>query len=371
MIFYIVPKKSDYRVRFGSILWLTGKYKSYGDQFRKGAELARDEINKNGRKELEIIFEDSEAKKEEALKHLRLFKERDNINFIVEIMGSDLALHSIPYITENKMLLLSGVNTSPSFTKLGGKYFFRIIPSDEEAAKQLVRKAIDIFAVKNAALIFATDTWGIGLRSVLESAFRNKDGEFVLIKGIKVDETIYEPIVSELKKRAPDVTFLLLYPKDAALFLKEAGRQNVDARFMGTDNFTGSEVYEVGGEGVEGVLFILPSQSTDDTTNNIYDKFLKLFQNKWGKEKEPELFTKNAYDCVHILYNAFIASNGDVEKAIEFLSKLKYTGVSGEVAFDGDNDVKARDYELWQYHWDPKKKTATSVKFRTLNKDVK
>lgn len=360
----IVPMNSDYKVRFGSILWLSGKYKSYGEQFKKGALLAVDQINKKKNNELEILFSDSEAKKEEAIKHLKLFHERDNINFIVEIMGSEIALHTIPYINENKILFLSGVNTGPDFTSLGGDYFYRIIPSDGEAAKQLVKISNDIFDTKNAALIYATDTWGNGLRTVLEEIFRNNSGELTLVKGVRVDETIYEPIISQLKDINPEVTFLILYPKDAALLLKEAGRQSIKTKFMGTDNFTGSEVYEVGGEGVNGVLFVLPSETQDVENSEKYLEFLEIYQQQYGADSKPELFTKNAYDCVNLMYETYVASKGNTQKAREYLNEVSYNGVTGIIEFDQYNDIKSKDYELWEYKWDSSLNTATADKYQ-------
>jgi len=358
---FIWTNTPRYSVRLGSILWLTGEYRSYGEQFQEGANLAMSEIDKNNDHELEIKFYDSEANKDKALEKLKILKEVDKIDFVVEIMGSGLALNAIPYVTESKMLVISGVNTSPYFTLQHPKYFFRIIPSDGVAAQQLVNWAMDLSAQK-AALIYATDVWGIGLKDVVEKAYTQRGGRFVYLKDVEVNQTIYQPIVSSLKRANADVTFLIMYPKDAALLLKEAGRQNVRTRFMGTDNFTGSEVIEVGGEGVDSVLFVIPSSA--DTNNPKYRHFLELYNAKYGINKKPELFTMTAYDCVHLMYNAYKASDGDVEKARIYLANLDTDGATGHIKFDENNDIVVRNYARKMYLYDRKKRTATAIDFR-------
>ena len=116
-------------VRIGSILVLSGDYRSMSEQIRDGQQLAMDQINAEpGRKvKLELVVYDSQATKEGALEKLQIL-DRDGVRFIAEIFGSGQAAHCLPFIVQRNMLFVSGVDTGPDLTKTPLRNFFRIIP---------------------------------------------------------------------------------------------------------------------------------------------------------------------------------------------------------------------------------------------------
>lgn len=362
LIVTLVQKRtSDSQVRIGSVPILTGEYKSYGEQFRDGALLAIKEINASDQgKKAELIVYDSEGNKDLALEKLKALKERDKIKFIADIMGSGIALNAMPYVNQNKMLVISGVNTGPEFTANGGPYFFRIIPSDGVASQQLAKWALEL-GYKNAAIVHATDVWGTGLETVLEKTYTDLGGKLVLIKDSDQKQTIFKPIVSELIEKNPDVIFLILYPREAGLFLKEAQKQGLKSRFMGTDNFTGSELAQMGGDAVTGVMFVLPSTEKDKSEK--YTRFLSLYQKTYNTTKEPTLFNLMAYDCVQLLAKVIKDSKGDVEKAREILTTINYDGITGKISFDKNHDVVVKDYARKIFTYNKERKLYEPVDF--------
>lgn len=349
------------KIRMGSVLFLTGDAKSYGEQFRDGAQLAVNELNSSGQGPVEIIYYDSEGNKDLAVEKLQALRERDKINFIAEIMGSGVALNTLPYITQNKMLTLSGVNTSADFTAKPSPYFFRIIPSDGVAAIQVAKWAIDS-GYKKGAIVYSTDTWGTGLKGVLEKAYSDLGGELVGVKDSEQKQSIFQPTVSELRTRAPDVVFLVMYPREAALLLKESKKQGFKTHFMGTDNFTGSELAQIGGEAVDGVMFVIPSST--DATSTVSKRFRELYNKAYGAGKEPPLFTIMGFDCVQLMAKTIKESNGDVEKARAILAATKYDGASGPIAFDNNHDVVVKDYARKVYVYDGTSQLAKAADFK-------
>lgn len=355
-------ERSNSSIRLGSVLILTGNFKSYGEQFRDGAQLAVNEINNSDPQgpKVEISFYDSEGNKDLAIEKLKTIKERDKTNFVVEIMGSGVAIDALPFITQNKMLVISGVNTLPAFSSKAGPYFYRIIPSDGVASEQLARWAIDS-GYKRGAIVYATDTWGKGLKEVLENTYRSLGGELVAVKDSEQKQTLFQPIVSELKEKSPDVVFLVMYPTEAGLLLKEAKKQGFKTHFMGTDNFTGSELAQTGGDAVDGVMFVQPSSEKDPSPAT--SRLRELYQKTNGGGKEPTLFTIMGYDCVQLMVKTIREANGDVEKARQILASTDYTGASGHITFDKNHDVVVKDYARKLYTYDAANRLAKAVDF--------
>jgi branched-chain amino acid transport system substrate-binding protein len=333
-------------VKLGSILVLSGDYKSLGEQVRDGQQLAVDEVNAEpGRKKkLEIVFLDSQGEKAMALEKVKVLQ-RDGVKVISEIFGSPSASHSIPYIKQEQMLFVSGVDTGASLTKEGGENFFRIIPSDKLACQQLSARALDM-GLKRAAIVYVNDEWGNGLRTEFEPEYKRLGGEIVSSVETGKGQDLFQPVVANIKSRQPQVILLFIYPREAALLVKEARLQQVASAFMGTDNLTGSEVSEVGGDSIQGVMYVVPQPPK---TTEQFEHFKQLYSQKVGAAKEPPLFASQGYDVIHLLARAIEESNGDLTRVRQILENIKYTGATGPIAFGPDHELIVSDYQLKIY----------------------
>ena len=332
-------------VQVGSILVLSGNYKSQGEQIRDGQTIAMDEINAQSKTKLNILFRDSEGEKETSLRNVKELQSQ-GVKFISEIFGSTEALHCLPFIRQQNMLFISGVDTGASLSTAGGKNFFRIMPSDRLASQQLAAIAM-AHGYKKAAIVFANDVWGEGLKDEMEAEYKRLGGETTLIIDTVENQDLFQPVVARLKADSPPVTFLFLYARDAGNFVKEARRQGIQTEFMGTDDLTGTEFADVGGDAVEGVTYVVPGPlaSSDRRLH-----FQQLYKAKFGPSSEPPLFATQGYDTIHILWEAIEASGGDVQRATSYLEQIHYDGASGPIAFDSNHELVVSEYRLKVFH---------------------
>jgi branched-chain amino acid transport system substrate-binding protein len=352
------PSAESESIPLGSVLILSGEFKSYGEYFQQGALLATERLRASGGTPVNLTILDSEGNKEKALEQLKALREQYGVRFVADVMGTPMLKHALPFLNENKMLIVSGVNTGPDLSVDGGRMFFRIIPSDGVASQQLARWAL-AEGWKRAAILSATDDWGAGLKGALERAYQLAGGEIIDSRNVELTQTIFQPVVARYRESKPDVVFLLLYPKTAALFLREARKQGLNAKYMGTDNFTASELPDLAREAVNGVLFVVPGAGSEGTPEN--EQFIKAYQAKYGSNVAPHLFARMAFDVVGLLAQAHEASGGDPEKAAAYLESVSYRGATGEIKFDTNHDVVVRDYTRKTYQYDPSTRKATIV----------
>jgi len=117
---------------------LTGTNSELGVSGMYGALLAIEEINQSGGvkgKNLELVIKDDEDDIEKALKvDKELHKE--GCIAIIGHMTSDMAELTVPYINENKILMISPTIAKASLSNIDDN-FFRLIPSTEEQAKRI------------------------------------------------------------------------------------------------------------------------------------------------------------------------------------------------------------------------------------------
>lgn len=340
------PFGSGNAIRIGSVLVLTGDYKSLGEQIRDGQLLAVDELNgdSNRRRRVEIVFQDSQGDKDLALEKIKALH-ADGIRFIGEIFGSGPALNCLPFISSNGMLFISGVDTGPDLTKTPNRNFFRIIPSDTVAARQLATWSLDR-GERTAAVVYLNDTWGSALKDELERSFARSGGTVVATQEVGQGQDVFQPVVAALAAKTPQVVFLFIHPREAALLLVEARKRGLQARFAGTDNLTGTELADLGGAAVKSVGYVVPG--APDLTPR-HQNLITRYQAKFGAGKEPPLFTVMGYDALHALVRAIDEAGGDVDGAIAALERMKYDGASGPISFDASHDIVVQGYQRMVY----------------------
>jgi branched-chain amino acid transport system substrate-binding protein len=189
---------------------------------------------------------------------------------------------------------MSGVDTGPDLTATLTPAFFRIIPSDTVAAKQLALWAQARRETKGA-IVFLNDTWGSALKKELERSYAAAGGTIVATQEVGQGQDVFRPVVAALAQKSPQVVFLFVHPREAALLIAEARRQALSASFIGTDNLTGAEFASLGGAAVEGAGYVVPGGPTSTPARQ---NLLARYQAKFGAGKEPPLFTVMGYDAM-------------------------------------------------------------------------
>jgi branched-chain amino acid transport system substrate-binding protein len=352
-------------IRLGSILVLSGDYKSLGEQVRDGQSLAVDEINSKAGtgNRVEVEFYDSQGEKAIALEKLKTL-DRDGVKFIAEIFGSPSASHSMSFVSQQNMLFVSGVDTGASLTENGGKHFFRIIPSDRLACQQISNKAMSM-GYNTAAVVYINDEWGNGLRGEFEREYQQAGGQISASIETGKGQDLFQPVVSTIKSKAPKLVLLFIYPREAALLVKEARRQHLDAAFIGTDNLTGAEVTDVAGDAAIGVMYVVPRPPEESEASK---HFKQLYAQKFGPGKEPPIFAVLGYDVVHLLAKAAADANGDISKATSILEAMRMDGASGRISFDKNHELVVADYQLKVYKKAGDKIAAANYEVETVKK---
>jgi branched-chain amino acid transport system substrate-binding protein len=327
-------------VRIGSLLVLSGQYKSFGDMVKKGIDVAEKRIAEKGPAPLRMYVYDHQYDKSVVEEKLALLKIK-GVHYIADIMGSGLCENALPAVERNDMIVLSAVNTSTAFTYSGDKRFFRVVPSDGIAAAQASSWALGL-GLKQAVVVFNNTEWGQQLAQVFEKEFQDAGGKVVFSEPVAEDQILFAPLVNKIKPYKDAVIFLAVSPSQAGLIVKESHKQEIANSFLGTDNFTAEEIITTGGNTLAGVRYVIPVQKAERTAER--ESFDSLYKDAFGDET-PHIFTVYIYDVVNILYNVALKAGDDTAKAIEMLESLDYQGASGRIRFDKNHDVLVSDYQ--------------------------
>ena len=325
------------KVVIGSILPLSGDYAQWGEQEKIGIQLGLSQLDPKIRDGVEVVFYDHEAQKEKALDALKQMQAR-GVHYCAEIMSSGIVLHCGSFFNEHKIIVISGANTLGLLSDKGGQYFFRIIPSDSLSAKAMADWAIKE-GWENAIVVHDISEWGMGLKAEIERSFTAANGNILSILETKEGTNDFSYIVTKIKQETPQIVFLLTYPREAALIIKEVRSQQLPTKFMGTDNFTDPIIIKASNKALNDVFYVIPKE-TAATINNEYRKLSALYAKHTGKEEQPPPFLVYGYDLVRILAKVAEEAGTNMEKALDLMKNIEFVGASGKIKFDEHGDLE-------------------------------
>jgi len=329
-------KGSPEKLRAASVLILEGPLKSYGEQVRTGINLALEDIHQQEGEDLEVTFKSFDGDPLRAEDEVRTAVLRDQQGFVIEVFGTSAALQVSDFVNQNHVVTVSGVDTGYLLTKKMGKYFFRIIPSDQESVKALLKWAKDLHADKVTVIAVTTD-WGKGVADMVEESSH----DFQLkVTRMEVDksQTLFEPIVSRLKSRKDSTVILAVNPDQAGNFVRATQKFDFHPNILGTDNLTAGEFTSTAGDTAVGIRYVLPPTPKK---NDIRNTVIAKLRSRLGlaATEDPHPFALYGYDETWLVYRAMKAAHGDPDKAVSFLESYKGVGATGPLQFDKQHDV--------------------------------
>jgi branched-chain amino acid transport system substrate-binding protein len=233
--------------------------------------------------------------------------------------------------------------TSPEVTN-AGDWIFRVCPSDEVNAMLLGEFALRELGTR-AAILYANDPYGRGLREGFGSSFEAGGGavveEYPFIEGQTED---FEAYLIGIRAANPDLIFVGGTDIGAAPVVRQAREMGIEAPFIGGDGILGLLDQGPVFEGTYIGLLYHPDASTPAGR-----QFVTAYQNQY--REPPDHFAALGYDAVMLLAHAANEVGVEREKIRDYLAEVgsgrpAYQGVSGAIAFDPNGDPLGKSFAV-------------------------
>jgi len=329
-------------VRIGSLIPLTGKCRTFGENVRRGIELAVEKINNaggiDGRK-IAVLYEDDHCEASYGIEAINRLLAEGAVSAIIGAVVSPVTLAVAPIAESHKIILISPTSTNTRLRN-AGDYFYRVCPSDAAQGVYLARFAREQLAAKKAAVIYQDNEYGSGLKDSFVEDFLKLDGEIVLIDRFKsIEESDMNGILERVKSKMPDIIFLPAFIHDAPSVLKAARNLGLNQVFLLGDAANQRELIDKAGNAAEGVLIAALSFGYGETDTEVED-FRQLYINRYGVE--PETDAGYAFDAMLVLAEAARLGGGPTRLGIARGMKLirDFRGVTGLTNFDTNGEVE-------------------------------
>src|SRR5947209_8174909 len=299
---------------------LTGQYAQYGAQWKKGFDLALDEINASGGisgRPLQYVFEDTQSDPRQTVTVARKFVTDDRIVVEVGDFSSAASMAASPIYQSAQMVQFGFTNSHPDFTK-GGDFVWSNAVNQKDEMPLLADFLRDL-GLKKIALLHLNSDWGRTAKDLLVEAVKQRGGEVVGSEGYLADEKDFRSAIVRLRSANPDSIALISYYPDGAQLTRQIRQAGITLPIVAGGSIYSPKFLELGGNEVNGVLTTVPFFPEDPRP--LVQTFTKNFIAKFSSE--PDAYNARAYDTF-ILLASVMRQFGTERKAIkEGLGKIK------------------------------------------------
>jgi branched-chain amino acid transport system substrate-binding protein len=331
---------------------LSGGQAALGEGIKLGTQLAIDKlkgpIEKAGFK-VELVPFDDQAKPDVGVANAANIVADKDILLVVGHLNSGVAIPSSEKYKESQLAMISPANTNPTVTDRNYLNVSRVCGRDDvqgvvgaEFAKSK--------GWKSAYVIHDKTTYGQGVAEFFKADAEKKGIKILGFEGTE-EKSNFDPILTPIKAKNPDLIYFGGIYDQAAPFFKQAREKGIKAAFMGPDGLDSSDLTKIAGKAVQGMFYT--SVAGPVSVYPAAKEFAKEYKDKFKKDPEP--FAAQAYDSAALgmkaIADAIKAAGGKMpsrEQVAVAVRKTKHTGLTGAVEFDEKGDPKKALYFVLQ-----------------------
>jgi len=318
--------------RIGAYLPFTGWAANYGEDAKRGVDLAIEQvIGKGGIRggKVEVLYEDSGGNPKQAVSAVQKLININKVPIIIGGLFSGEALAIGPICQSNKVPTIATQASHLDVTK-AGDYVFRIAPPISMHNLMIEYAYKVIGARRLAALLFTTDQ-GRMAAEIAEEVFPKLGGKVVKVEFFPEGTTDFKTHLLKIKQENPDAIYLWGGLKESAQIIKQMQELGMKLPIIGSNMFREPKLWELVGEALKGTAY--PTWAPRGAAKARYDKFLSSYTVKYGFEPKTvtSIFT---YEAAQLAVYALEKGGNTGEKAQKALLTMKdFPGITGEITF--------------------------------------
>src|SRR5436853_346054 len=328
---------------------LSGGQAALGEGIKLGTQLAIDKFKGNLEKagfKVELVPFDDQAKPDVGVANSKNIIADKDILAIIGHLNSGVAIPSSEVYKEVNLAMISPANTNPTVTDRNYANVNRVCGRDDvqgvvgsEFAKSQSAKSVYVIHDKTA--------YGQGIADFFKADAEKKGLKVIGFEGTE-EKSNFDPILTPVKAKNPDLIYFGGIYDQGAPFFKQAREKGLKSKFMGPDGMDCSDLTKVAGKAVVGMYYT--SAAGPASALPKAKAFVEEFKKKFSKNPEP--YAAEAYDATAIALKAIeaAAKSGKVarEDVATAVRKVKHSGITGEIEFDTKGDRKKALYFVLQ-----------------------
>ena len=341
-----VDAQSKGTIKIASQSPLSGGQASLGEGIKLGAQLAVEKMKGNLEKmgyKVEFVPFDDQAKPDVGVANAKNIIADKDIMAVIGHLNSGVAIPSSEVYKEVGVVMISPANTNPVVTDRGYPNIDRVCGRDDVQGPVGAEFAAASLKIKTAYVLHDKTQYGQSIAEFFKADAEKKGIKVLGFEGTE-EKSNFDPLLTPIKAKNPDVIYFGGIYDQGAPFFKQAREKGIKSKFMGPDGMDSSDLTKIAGKAVVGMNYTSAAgpASALPKAKAFVDDFKKKFS------KNPEPYAAEAYDATVIAIKAIeeVAKSGKMsrESVSTAIRKVKLSGITGEIAFDSRGDRQKAQY---------------------------
>lgn len=280
-----------------------------GKAIHRGMMLAVDEINRSGGllgKKFRVVARNNSGLSARGLENLKEFSAMDNLLAVMCGIYSPIALASIDFIHQEKIIYLDPWAAATKIVDNGHtpNYVFRISVRDADAGPFLVSKAGKKY--KDIALLLVNDGWGHGNEQGMLAALEQQGMSPTDVQWFSWGQKDMTEQLSAIEASGAEVILMVSPAAEGATIIKNMAARKKKLPIISHWGITGGMFWESVKEELKTVdLSFLQTYSffgeQTQTAQNLMNDYFKMFQVRNPGDIFAPVGTAHAYDLVRLI----------------------------------------------------------------------
>ena len=344
----------DMVVKIGHVGPVSGAQAHYGKDNENGARMAIEDLNAKGvtiggkKVKLELVAEDDAADPKQGTAAAQKLCDA-KVAGVVGHLNSGTTIPASAIYNQCGIPHITPSATNPKLTTQGFKTTFRLLANDNALGAGLALHAANNLKLKKIAIIDDRTAYGQGVAEVFTATAKAKGIEIVDQQYTTDKATDFMAILTAIKSKNPDGVFYGGMDPQAGPMLRQMeqlGLSNV--KYFGGDGICTDKLIELSGGAktlgnvvcAEGGASLAKMPGGNAWKARYDAKYPKQFQ----------VYSPYVYDAVHVLVQAMVdAGSIDPKVYLPKLAAINYKGVTANIGFESDGELKNPAMTLYMY----------------------
>lgn len=327
-----VSAQAQEALKVGVLVTLSGPPAAIGEQIKDGFELAVEQMDgKLGGRDVEVVVEDDEMKPDVAVSKANALVERDNVDFVVGPVFSNMLQAIMKPIADSDTILISPNAGTSNFAgaECNPNFFVSAIQNDQQTS------AMGTYANANGIdkVIAIVPNYQAG-RDMVAGFKTTFEGELMDEVYVPLGQLDYSAELTRVSLSGAPAIFTFLPGGMGVNFIKQFDQAGLNGKVKVLSVFTADEVTLPAQK--DAALGVLASSNwAPDLDNEQNKNFVSAYMEKYGSV--PGSYAANAYDAALMLDAALKATGGDAsdtDAVRAALETVEFPSVRGSFKFN-------------------------------------
>ena len=330
-------QSANQSLKVGAILPLSGPASIWGDSTKNGLDMAQQELANQGIN-IEIIYEDSQAKPAQGVTAYHKLKNVNDVDVVFSIFSS-VSVPLTSLIDDDETPLIMSVVAAKA-APLQSKYAFRHYSTEKQYVDPHFA-IMDPIEYDKIAVLYQEGDFGNSVEEAIRAAATEQGIEVVIEESFEAGATDFRTQLTKIKAQTPKaILFVASLPPEVVNILTQIEEIGIETQVIEASAvLSSSAIRASAGDAAEGVWTTAFPFTLERTGANFRQEYNQLYGS------DPLFAAALAYDSMYLIAEASGGNAIDGDVFVENMQNIgSFVGTNGEVLVQQNGEINPTLY---------------------------